>query len=237
MLSSKSKPWRLKSLLLPLNLKLFFFLLLGLLTLSVFAVFERVFVVGDKAAFEMIITMKWLLVPHAVFGFIALVIGQLQFASRIRTRNIALHRKLGKVYVFSVLIASFFAVLLNLNYPFPGVSKNFIWENITQSSVWFITALMAWILARKRQITLHKMWMSRSYGMTFIFVLSRFIIQLPFLQMDLETITHYLWFLIVFALVVPEILLNWREFFAQKQNAGLLVLIKSVFSKQTLKQL
>lgn len=237
MLSSKSKPWRLKSLLLPLNLKLFFFLLLGLLTLSVFAVFERVFVVGDKAAFEMIITMKWLLVPHAVFGFIALVIGPLQFASRIRTRNIALHRKLGKVYVFSVLIASFFAVLLNLNCPFPGVSKNFIWENITQSSVWFITALMAWILARKRQITLHKMWMSRSYGMTFIFVLSRFVIQLPFLQMDLETITHYLWFLIVFALVVPEILLNWREFFAQKQNAGLLVLIKSVFSKQTLKQL
>lgn len=57
--------------------------------------------------------MSWLLVPHALLGSIALVIGPFQFSTRLRAKNIDLHKILGKLYIISILLAIPFAILID----------------------------------------------------------------------------------------------------------------------------
>jgi Predicted membrane protein (DUF2306) len=72
---------------------------------------------------------------------------------------------------------------------------------------------MAWFTIRHRLVTLHKIWMSRSYGITFFaFVVSRIIGPIPFVgKMDFDTFTILLWFFLVLGLIVPEIILNFKK--------------------------
>ena len=117
--------------------------------------------------------MRWLLIPHGLFGMVALLLGPFQFSTTLRKKNIKLHKSIGKTYIITILLAAPFAVLLNIYYRIPGATITFVFENITQTLVWAITALLAWIAAYRRQITIHKMWAARSYGLTMVFVLSR----------------------------------------------------------------
>lgn len=163
--------------------------------------------------------MRWLLFPHILLGFTGLVLGPIQFSSRIRKNNLRLHRTLGKIYVAAILMASMLALIICLTYRPHDSTFKFTFENIIQSSVWFITTLVAWIAAKNKQTTLHKTWMSRSYGVTFIFVAARVLTPLHVLpRMDNDTFGVFLWFLIVLALIIPELLLNGREIFLIKKK-------------------
>jgi hypothetical protein len=54
-------------------------------------------------------------------------------------------------------------------------------------------------------------WMARSHSITFIFVSSRVGASLPFFQqMSIETFTGFLWFMLVFSLLVPDLLINGK---------------------------
>jgi hypothetical protein len=49
---------------------------------------------------------------HIILGGIALLIGWTQFSSKIRIKNLRVHRRLGKVYVVSVMISSLAAICI-----------------------------------------------------------------------------------------------------------------------------
>src|SRR5258705_6305251 len=53
------------------------------------------------------------LLVHGFFGMVALALGALQLSNRLRARHLALHRKLGYVYVVSVFIAAPMAIMLS----------------------------------------------------------------------------------------------------------------------------
>lgn len=130
------------------------FSILALLTLYVLSA-ELPILFGTDPNIDRYKSMSWLLVPYALLGSIALVIGPFQFSTRLRAKNIPLHKRLGKIYIISILLAIPFAVLINMYYPIPGSSKTFAFENITQASVWELTAIMVWVAASKRQIAIH----------------------------------------------------------------------------------
>ena len=192
---------------------------LALLTLYVFIIGELLFFLSGNPEIHRYKVMSWLLVPHAILGAIALTIGPFQFSSNLRTKNIALHKKLGKIYIISILSAVPFAILINIYYPIPGAKATFAFENIAQALVWGTTALMAWIAASKRQITIHKMWAARSYGVTLIFVLSRIYnpMQLFIEKADINDFSHFLWLLLVLALIIPDLLVFNKELFRTKK--------------------
>src|SRR3569623_445217 len=60
---------------------------------------------------------RLILLPHALCGITALLIGPLQFSSRLRSRSLKLHRTLGRVYVYSVLIAASIAIYISAGRP------------------------------------------------------------------------------------------------------------------------
>ncbi len=142
---------------------------LGLTVLFVFITSE-VLLVTDYPMYHayrlQVIADRGLLIPHTLAGTFALIIGPLNFSSRIRRRHRQLARIRGRVYVISVFVGAFTGIALAWGRPgLPGTSM--------QAAAWIVCTTAALITARNRQITQHRQWMARSYAVTFTFVSSR----------------------------------------------------------------
>ncbi|WP_428663369.1 DUF2306 domain-containing protein [Runella sp.] len=184
------------------------FILMGLITLTV--VYYKVLLYSlPSPALNRLLATKWVLVPHILFAFIALLTGPSQFSDRLRKRNLPLHRLLGKVYILAIVLAGSFALVWSFLYA--PITEPANVRSMTQAVVWLLTTLIAWLAAVNRQIGVHQVWMARSYGVTFTFVLSRFLSRLPAVrQMSDEHYIHFLWILLVFSLIIPELFLNGK---------------------------
>ena len=184
-------------------------LCLGLTTLFVFITSE-VFLVADYPMYHryrlQVIADRDLLIPHVLFGTIALLSGPLQFSSRFRQRYLKLHRILGRAYVVSVFIGAFTGIALAVGRPgLPGTTM--------QAAAWMVCTTAAFITARNRQITQHRQWMARSYAVTFTFVSSRVLNLWPRYWShlgDVFSAVGVVAFTLV-SLLAVEIGLNWRE--------------------------
>jgi len=142
---------------------------LGLTVLFVFITSE-VLLVTDYPMYHayrlQVIADRHLLIPHTLAGIFALLIGPINFSSRIRQRYLQLHRVLGRIYVISVFVGSFTGIALASGRPgLPGTSM--------QAAAWMVCTTAAFITARNRHIVQHRQWMVRSYAVTFTFVSSR----------------------------------------------------------------
>ena len=153
-----------------------------------------------------VIADRDLLIPHTVAGTLALVIGPLNFSSRLRQRRLRLHRILGRVYVVSVFVGSFTGIALAAGRPgLPGTSM--------QAAAWMVCTTAAFITARNRQITQHRQWMARSYAVTFTFVSSRVLNLWPRYWSHLGDVLSAVG-VIAFTLasiLIVDVGLNWHE--------------------------
>ncbi len=182
---------------------------LGLTVLFVFITSELL-LVADYPMYHsyrlQVIADRHLLIPHTLAGTFALLIGPINFSSRIRLRHLQLHRILGRIYVLSVFVGSFTGIALAAGRPgLPGTSM--------QAAAWMVCTTAALITARNRQITQHRQWMARSYAVTFTFVSSRVLNLWPrywshlgdsFAAVGVIAFT-------LASLLIVEIGLNWRE--------------------------
>ena len=176
---------------------------------------EVVFFSAESPGRARLFSMGWLLFPHIFFAAIAFLTGPVQFSTQLRKRNLPLHRLAGRVYAASIFLGAPMAIVLSIRYPMAG--GNFMFENIIQATVWMFTTAIAWQAARNRQLVLHQVWMARSYAVTFIFVSSRVLAYLPFFRrMDVATFTGFLWFLLVFSLLIPDLFINGRALWVKQ---------------------
>ncbi len=107
---------------------------------------------------------------HIILGGLALLIGWIQFSSKIRDKNITLHRNIGKVYVVAVLasaIAGFYIAFFAMG----GIIASLGF--ICLSLVWFYTTLLAYTSVRKGQLVKHQNMMIYSYATCFAAVTLR----------------------------------------------------------------
>jgi Predicted membrane protein (DUF2306) len=116
---------------------------------------------------------------HIFGASIILIAGFLQFSKRVYS-NRALHRTLGKIYVFGVL---FFAapgayVMTFFIHRGTGVFISFLLQN----SLWITFTISAWVLIKNKKVDQHVMMMRRSYSLAFAAV----------------TLRLYIWLLTVF---------------------------------------
>ncbi len=189
--------------------KLTLWISLGLTTLFVFITSE-VFLMADYPMYHryrlQVIADRHLLIPHVLFGTIALLSGPLQFSSRFRQSHMKLHRILGRVYVLSVFVGAFTGITLALGRPgLPGTSM--------QAAAWLVCTTAAFMTARNRQIVQHRQWMARSYAVTFTFVSSRVLnLWPPYWSHlgDAFAAVGVIAFTLV-SLLAVDIGLNWRE--------------------------
>jgi len=182
---------------------------LGLTVLFVFITSE-VLLVTDYPMYHayriQVIADRHLLIPHTLAGVFALLIGPINFSTRIRQRYLQLHRVLGRIYVISVFVGAFTGIALAAGRPgLPGTSM--------QAAAWIVCTTAAFITARNRQIIQHRQWMARSYAVTFTFVSSRVLNLWPRYWSHLGD-TFSAVGVIAFtlaSLLIVDLGLNWRE--------------------------
>ncbi len=115
---------------------------------------------------------------HITFGGLALLSGWSQFSPKLRSRNLNLHRNLGKFYVITALIGGICGVYLGF-FATGGIipAVGFICLGI----IWLYTTLRAYIAIRKKDLSLHQGMMIYSYAACFAAVTLR--IWLPLLTL------------------------------------------------------
>lgn len=114
---------------------------------------------------------RWALLIHVAGGMTALSVGLLQLWLGLTNRIARLHRALGKLYVFVILVGSIGGFYLSLtihgNPPYAA-------GLFSLCVAWVITTSMAVLAIRRRDVLQHREWMIRSYAVTFAFVTFRF---------------------------------------------------------------
>ena len=106
-------------------------------------------------------------VVHAASGAVALLAGPLQLRTTLRKRWPAFHKISGRVYVYSVWIASISAAVIA---PFFNVSVAAKVAFETLSTLWFVITTVGMRTAITRHFLAHRRWMLRSFALTMFFV-------------------------------------------------------------------
>jgi len=188
---------------------------LGLTALFVFITSELLLITDYPMyhAYRLqVIADRRLLIPHTLAGILALLIGPINFSSRIRERHFKLHRFLGRIYVISVFLGSFTGIALAAGRPgLPGTSM--------QAAAWMVCTTAAFVAARNRQITAHRQWMARSYAVTFTFVSSRVLNLWPRYWSHLGDVFAAVG-VIAFtlaSLLIVDLGLNWNELIHRRE--------------------
>ncbi len=191
---------------------------LGLTALFVFITSELLLITDYPMyhAYRLqVIADRHLLIPHTLAGIFALLIGPVNFSSRIRQRHLQFHRTLGLIYVVSVFVGSFTGIALAWGRPgLPGTSM--------QAAAWIVCTTAAFIAARNRQIAVHRQWMARSYAVTFTFVSSRVFNLVPAYWSHLGDVLSAVG-VIAFtlaSLLIVDIGLNWHELTTRRDGSS-----------------
>jgi predicted membrane protein DUF2306 len=111
----------------------------------------------------------WLLV-HVAGAATALLVGPVQFSSTLRARFRRLHRWIGRTYAVSCLIggAGGFALALGAS---TGPVSTIGFGSL--AVLWILTTVLAWRRAMQRRFVAHRVWMIRSFALTFAAVTLR----------------------------------------------------------------
>ena len=138
------------------------------LGLLVSLVSYRFVFLGLESAFEIMIEhardRRVLLLMHVSAAPVALAIGAFQFMPRIRRNHRALHRWLGRLYAVAILVGGIGAMGISLN------AIGGLWAQVGFSALgiaWMgSTAIAIWMAMNKR-FAEHRVWMLRSFALTF----------------------------------------------------------------------
>jgi hypothetical protein len=150
---------------------------------ALFFVYETVlpYFTWSEAAYGYYWPHRMPLLAHVSGGLIALLAGLWQLWTGFNAQSMSLHPWTGRVYVFGVALGAFGALVLS----FTSAVYGFAWGVglVCLALAWLATTGMALYAIRKRKLLLHKQWMTRSYIVTFAFVVFRIITDhLPYEQ-------------------------------------------------------
>lgn len=108
---------------------------------------------------------------HVLCGAVALGVGPLQFREGLRRRRPTLHRWCGRAYVFAVVCGGSAALLL------APISEGGLPAHLgfgLLATAWLVATLLGYLAIRGKRQAEHRVWMIRSYGLTFAAVTLRF---------------------------------------------------------------
>jgi uncharacterized membrane protein len=99
---------------------------------------------------------------HVLFGALFMLFAPLQFSSRLRARNIGLHRWSGRILlplgIVSVVVSLYFGILI----PYGGLGEA-IGIGLF-GSLFIFSAVRAYVAVRRREIAQHREWMIRTFA-------------------------------------------------------------------------
>lgn len=158
---------------------------------------------------------SWLLV-HITAGMVALLAGPVQLWLGLTDRSVRVHRRLGLVYVGSVVSGSVAGYYLAFNTTFGWVFGTGL---ASLATAWIVTTGLAFAAIRRQLYEQHKEWMIRSYVVTTAFVTFRLffeVLRWTAIGTIVERLTAMAWLSWAVPLLVTEAILQGRKILASR---------------------
>ncbi|MEO9569759.1 MAG: DUF2306 domain-containing protein [Polaribacter sp.] len=146
--------------------------LIGLYPIVYFIVPDVKFGLLASKSSELLANNLWntMFYTHIILGGIALLIGWLQFNKKLRLKKLELHKKIGKIYVISVLLSGVSGLYIGYFATGGIIAKSGF---MTMAIAWFLTTLFAFTTIKKGNIIQHQKLMIYSYAICFAAVTLR----------------------------------------------------------------
>ena len=188
--------------------------LIALLSLRYFTLNQAVFTqpLGEK-----FLRNLGMFLTHAFGGILALALGPWQFWAGLRNKHLQLHRWIGRLYLFGVLVGGIGGLYL-ATIAYSGLPTRIGFGML--GTLWLGTGAMAYQRIRQRDIERHREWMIRNYALTFAAVTLR--LWLPLLMaLGFNFLDSYItvaWFCWVPNLLVAELFIGLARDAREKQR-------------------
>jgi uncharacterized membrane protein len=197
--------------------KYLFIACLGLMASFVLWNNERFLLNAQAPEWAHYFPIRWQLIPHGLGGAVALMLGAMQFSTRVRRHYPRLHRLSGRTYIAGTFIAAPVAIWMAfINNPWFLIPFT-----IVQACTWMLFTFAAYRCIRRGNIVAHRRWMIRSYAIVLIFLEGRVLMAIPALaSQGMDAIVLVNWACFGVTLVVVEFLLSWREVFPAQRPAA-----------------
>jgi uncharacterized membrane protein len=172
-------------------------------------------------------SFKWWLVPHGITGALALFLGPLQFSKKLRQRHLNFHRLAGRTYVVGVAIAAPLGVYIEYVKYANGVgSLRLVIATLGFATLFMVTTGVGFIKIKQRAVQQHRRWMTRSFAVALIFLETRCIDQISWLNALFQGASNLfeshhiadLWILIICAPIAAEIALCCEDMLGRKPS-------------------
>jgi len=126
---------------------------------------------------------------HVVGSAVALAIGPMLFSTRIRSKHLRLHRRLGKLYVVSIAAGGGSGIYLSFEALGGLMSQTGF---LALDILWLATTCLGYRRIRQKRMEEHREWMLRSYALSFAGVTLRFwVVLLGVLTIPLENFSQF----------------------------------------------
>jgi len=155
--------------------------------------------------------VRWFVLPHALAGVMALLIGPFQLSTRFRQKHLPLHRIMGRFYLVGVTIAALMGIYLAATHQQQLQDKMWVFA---LAGAWLTTGLMAYIAVRNGNIDAHQQWVTRNYAFTCVFVTARIVNAFP-IPDKYEDAPG--WILLLATLLFAEVCISWQSTFSNRR--------------------
>lgn len=154
----------------------------------------------------------WPLVLHGIAGACALFLAPLQFSDRLRRKYTRLHRMTGRIYVVGALVLAPIGAYIQYWEETLGEPRSFTIATVVDAGLLFTTTAIAFLFAVRRNIPLHRQWMTRSYAVALAFFEIRFITGVTGWEAGgSRAIETAVWACVALSLLLADIANNWTE--------------------------
>jgi uncharacterized membrane protein len=199
-----------------LQSKYVLFFVYGLLILIVLYTRDLALLDSSSPLRQRYANIPGLMLAHGIFGALALILGIFQFSSRLRSRYIAVHRLLGRIYIGSTFIAAPVSIPVAIILG----DGSLIMASIIQAGGWMLCTALALYCVRHGNIQQHRQWMMRGYPFAMVFVVVRAVLAIPAVaRMGELGLVSTVWSVIALACFVPSVVIAWQPTFSRKAAA------------------
>jgi uncharacterized membrane protein len=197
----------------------------GLMTLYVLLTRERSLLDAQSFFHQRYAPIKWLMFIHGIPAAVALILGVFQFSTKLRQRNLQLHRIMGRLYVGGVIIGAPLGMAVSRSLPPSGLFM----ASVIHATGWLLTTLTALYCVRTGNIQQHREWMIRSYPFAMVFIVARAVGQFPPIErIGDSAVNPVVWTTIAVACFLPSFIIEWQKLAKARRPARIPTQVRAV---------
>lgn len=155
---------------------------------------------------------QWYLLPHAMMGACALLLGPLQFSDRLRQRFTKLHRVIGRFYVAGVFVGAPMGLYIQHFEERMGGTRSFTIATVADAGLWILTTAIAMFFILRGKVQQHRQWMTRSYAVAIVFLEVRVVSGIFGFDDNAAASETIVWMCVALSLLFADIVLQWQDF-------------------------